>query len=221
MLKILHFNFVALFLQCSFTCFGQVTEDARSGTPAPGIQQWFPGWYVTLEDDTVKGYIYLSNQIDNQVLFKYATRRSPALNEKTFEATAVKGYRVKDRVYESLLIETDKGSSAAFVRRMETGRLNLFAWYDLPDNGSMHDGSHNRPVTVNDEKFHEMAFMLRIGNGKPMPAPAAADFAEVMSAVVADNPDLSNSIARKLKGYRYGDLLNIVQQYNAWFLTQH
>lgn len=221
MLKILYIILVALLFQCPLTCSAQVTNDARPGTLAPGIQQWFPGWYITLQDDTVKGYIYLSNQIDNQVLFKFANRLSPALNEKTFEATAVKGYRVKDRVYESLLIETDKGSSAAFVRRIETGRLNLFAWYDLPDNGSMHDGSHNRPVTVNDEKFHEMAFMLRIGNGKSMPAPAADDFAEVMSAVVADNIDLSNSIARKLKGYRYGDLLNIVQQYNAWFLTKH
>lgn len=212
---------VALLFQNAISSVAQVTTEVPFNLITAGIQQWFPGWYITLQDDTVKGYIYLSNQIDNQVLFKYAPQRSSTAGEKTFEAAAVKGYRVKDRVYESVPIEPTKNSSLVFARRIETGRLNLFAWYTIPVNGSMQDGSHNRPVTVNDEKFHESIFLLQTGNGKPVPAPAATDFAEVMSTVVADNKELADKIALKLKGYRATDLLNIVQQYNAWFLTQH
>ncbi|MEO6166725.1 MAG: hypothetical protein ABIO46_06370 [Chitinophagales bacterium] len=220
MLRIFFILFVAFQLQSAATSFAQVSDDARFNLMTPGIREWFPGWYITLQNDTVKGYIYLSNQIDNQMLFKYATKRTPTMDEKTFEAAAVKGYLVKDRVYESVPIESTKSSSLAFARRIETGRLNLFAWYNIPNYGTMHDGGYDRPFTVNDEKFHESVFILKIGNGKPVLAPSAKDFAEVMSTVVADNKDLSNRIAQKLKGYRSGDLLNIVQQYNSWFITQ-
>lgn len=99
---------LAMLLITGFQSFSQVTNDARFNLMTPGIRQWFPGWYVSLTGDTVKGFIYLSNQIDNQVQFQYSTHNPPDMNALTIDAAKASGYLVKDRVYESLLMESVK-----------------------------------------------------------------------------------------------------------------
>ncbi|MBK9730942.1 MAG: hypothetical protein IPO83_06615 [Chitinophagaceae bacterium] len=212
---------LAMLLITGFQSFSQVTNDARFNLMTPGIRQWFPGWYVSLTGDTVKGFIYLSNQIDNQVQFQYSTHNPPDMNALTIDAAKASGYLVKDRVYESLLMESVKNSSPAFVRRLEAGRLKLFAWYSLPANGTLHDGTNDRPITVNDEKFHESVFILKMGDGLPFFIPSSKNFAEAMSKLLADDVALASRISQKLNGYRSTDILNIVQQYNEWFSSLH
>jgi hypothetical protein len=175
-----------------------------------GIQQWFPGWYINLDGDTIHGYIFLSNQIDNQKAFRYSKNNVAGPEEKQVEASEAKGFRVKDRVYESLYMDPDW----VFLRRLETGRMNMYAKYSLPENGTIHEGWHSRPITVNDEKFHESETLLRKYNGALQAIPDVKDFAEEMSRMLADDPVLSSKISKQLSGYGSDDLLNIVQEYN-------
>lgn len=211
---------MALLMQWPSAALAQSNNDSRFNLMTPGLRQWFPGWYITLQGDTIKGYIYLSNQIDNQQLFKYSPQNPPAAEVKTMDAKTAKGYRVKDRVYESLYSESDASSTTAFVRRTETGRLNLYAWFSIPEVGTVHDGVFDRPITATDEKFHESVSLIRTGTGQIIFTPEPKDFPKVMSLVVEDNPEMASRISQKLKGYRSGDLLNIVQEYNAWYLKQ-
>ncbi|MEP7127555.1 MAG: hypothetical protein ABI729_01750 [Chitinophagales bacterium] len=212
---------LTILLYNCFESFSQVTNDARFNLMTPGIRQWFPGWYVSLTGDTVKGFIYLSNQIDNQMQFQYSTHNPPDMNALTIDASKASGYLVKDRVYESLLTESVKNSSPSFVRRLETGRLKLFSWYSLPANGTLHEGANDRPITVNDEKFHESVFILKMGDELPFFIPSSKNFAAVMSKLLADDVELAKLISQKLNGYRSTDILNIVQQYNEWFSGPH
>src|SRR5580765_468460 len=101
---------VILFQLPHFT-HAQTSTGAQFSLNTPGIQQWFPGWYITLENDTVYGFIFLSNQIDNQVMLKYSKNNPPGVDVKTLQAAQAKGFLVKDRIYESLQLTDDKNSS--------------------------------------------------------------------------------------------------------------
>ena len=182
----------------------------------PGINQWFPGWYITPTGDTLKGYIYLSNQIDNQQTFKYSENEAPSLNERMVQPGQSFGYKVKDRVYDLLPIENEGKAAPLFVRRIESGGINLYTWYSLPTIGTVHDGWNDRPVTRDDEKFHQSNWIIRKGSDEPLWVPTGKNFAQFMSALTKDNETLSQKIQQKLKGYRAGDVVSIVQEYNDW-----
>lgn len=201
----------------NYSATAQVTDNARFNLMTPGLKEWFPGWYITSEGDTLSGYVYLSNQIENQQTFKFSMQNEPHTDAKTLTPQAAKGFRVKDRVYESFYNPTDKSSLEGFVRRIETGQLSLYTWFSIPANGTLHDGPYDRPITATDEKWHEKANILRMGDGSPMMVPEKASFAKVMSDLIADDKELSNKVAQKLKGYRNTDILNIVQEYNRWY----
>src|SRR5215813_13191826 len=110
-------KFFVFWLLCLQSCFYALAQtSARFNDINPGIQQWFQGYYITQVNDTVHGYIFLTNQIDNQMQFKYSKDKPPAPDEKTFQADKVNGFSVKDRIYESLPMVTNKNSSPAFVR---------------------------------------------------------------------------------------------------------
>lgn len=215
-----------LFLLPIFFCgtpvaFSQITPDEQLHLVNPGIQKWFPGWYISLQGDTVRGFIYLSNQIDNQMLLKYAVDNPPVSAIKTMTPADVRGYRVKDRVYESLLTESTRDAAPSFFRRMESGRINLYAWYSLPLSGTLPEGKKQRPITVNDEKFHEQVFYLKTGDELPFRVPGNDHFAEEMSRLLADDKELSGRVKQALKSYRAADILNIIQEYNKWYRDQH
>lgn len=210
-----------IFICGSPVAFSQITPDEQLHLVNPGIQKWFSGWYISLEGDTVRGFIYLSNQIDNQLLLKYAVENPPVSAIKTMEPADARGYRVKDRVYESMLTESTKDAKPSFFRRMESGRINLYAWYGIPSNGTMQEGKEQRAITVNDEKFHEQVFYLKTGDELPFRVPDSDHFAAEMSRLLADDKELSGRVKQEMKSYRATDILNIVQQYNQWYRDQH
>lgn len=187
----------------------------------PGINQWFKGWYITMEGDTVNGFIFLSNQIENQDQFKYAAANPPGADFKIVESGKARGFKVKDRVYESLPIILSDKSTLHYVRRLENGYLLLYSWYSIPLNGTVHDGVYERPIGKNDEKFHQSSWLLKKGGDGPTWVPEGKNFVDFMSSAVADDRELAQKIMQKLRGYRSGDVLNIVQEYNQWKALQH
>jgi hypothetical protein len=209
------------FLILNQLALSQPTDNARFNLSTPGIQKWYPGWYVNLTGDTTRGFVFLSNQIDNQITFRFSKDGPAGIDEKVIEVTHASAFKVKDRTYECLPVTTNTSPSNVFIRRMETGRLKYYVWYHLPASGTMYDGSYQRPITVNDEKFHEAIPMLRMNNEPPFLVPSSKNFADVMGKLLADDADLSEKITGKLKGYRSADILNIVQEYNQWYVDSH
>ncbi len=221
MLKSIFLVLLALCLHYVPAAHAQIAEAEQIRFANPGIQKWYAGWYISLQGDTVPGFIYLSNQVDNQLQLKYATENPPVSPVKTIVPAAAKGFRVKDRVYQSLLTETTKNAEPMFFRRMESGRINLYAWYAIPINGMMQEGNKKRIVTANDEKFHEQVFYLQTGDELPFRVPDSEHFAADMSRLLADDEVLAGRIAQEMKSYRATDILNIVQQYNKWYSDHH
>lgn len=205
----------------TFSSSAQVQDNARFNLLTPGLQEWCKGWYITLDGDTVHGYIFLSNQIDNQNHFDFSKVNQGGQDQKKLDGSMAKGYRVKDRVYEALHVESNINSSLTFIRRIEHGRVSLFTWFNIPVSGGLNDAGYVRPITVTDEKFHETVYILRVGGSNAFLCPPANKFDEEMSKVFADDKELSNKIADKLRGYRRQDLISIVQEYNAWFVSRH
>ena len=204
----------AIFLMSASMVVAQQTGYENFNYKNAGIQQWYSGWYVTLHGDTIRGFIYLSNQIDNQHSFRFSAVNPPDGEVRSLQPVDVKGYRVKDRTYEALQPGMEK--DMLLIQRIETGTLNLYAQYNIPEKRRDQNTETDRPVTVNDEKFHEATYLLRQGGGPVFPVPDEQHFAKEMSALLAEDKTLASYIERELNGFRHADILNIVQQYNDW-----
>lgn len=204
----------AVFLMSSSIVVAQHAGDENFNYKNAGIQQWYSGWYVTLHDDTIRGFIYLSNQIDNQHSFRFSAVNPPDGAVRSLQPVDARGYRVKDRTYEAL--QPDMEKDMLFIRRIETGTLNLYAQYKIPEKRRDQNTAPDRPVTVNDEKFHEVTYLLGKRGDPVFPVPDEQHFAKEMSALLAEDKTLASYIEQALNGFRYADVLNIVQQYNDW-----
>src|SRR6187200_3751327 len=129
--------------------------DSLSQTTASILKHWYRGWYITLHGDTISGYLYLDNQIANQYAVKYAKDELGYDELQEFKPGAIKGYMVRDRVYESFEVPVDDAPGHIFLRRLESGSINLFACYNFPAMMLVHDGPSQHPVSGYDEKFEK------------------------------------------------------------------
>ena len=182
---------------------------------APGLQQWFNGWYVNQQGDTIAGHIYLSNQIDNQNEFKYS-KTVQHNDEIILHAGMARSFLVKDRLYESIVMELDRITASRFLRCVDNGNLRLYVYCELPANGVVNDGWYTRQIMPNDEKYHEVQWIIRKGSDAPVILPAGKKFIDLMTQYVGDYQQMSLKIGQKEKGYRSGDIVAIVGEYNKW-----
>ena len=181
---------------------------------APGLMQWFTGWYISAQGDTVNGRIFLSNQIDNQSTFKFSMDpQHGAVSE--FNTTRSQGYLVKDRLYLRFTMMLDNGMQTLFLRCIQDGDIALYAYCKVP-NISIQDGIYTRTVINTDEKFHEVQWIVNKENGDPIIVPDGKKFIELMKQLMSDNTELVNKVVAKEKGYRQSDIAMIILEYDTW-----
>ena len=202
---------------CIITCclIASTVSFAQLPPPslAPGLQQWFKGWYVNQQGDTIAGYIFLSNQIDNQIEFKYS-KDVQHKDEITLKAGMAHSFLVKDRLYESISMELDMTTYPRFLRCVDNGNLRLYVYCKVPINGEVNDGWYTRQIVNNDEKYQEVEWIVRKGNDAPVILPSGKKFIELMTLYTGDNEQITHMIQQKEKGYRSGDIVAIAQEYN-------
>ena len=214
MKKIL-FPFFILFLIVSINVCAQQPPPPL----APGLMQWFPGWYISSQGDTVKGKIFLSNQIDNQSAFKFSTDPQHA-TVSDFNTATSKGYLVKDRLYRKYNLMLDNSMQTLFLRCIQDGDVCLYAYCSLP-NVAIQDGIYTRQVGNTDEKFQDVKWIVTKSSGDPIVVPDGKKFIELMQQLMSDNTELVNKIATKQKGYRQSDIAMIILEYDNWKKSAH
>jgi hypothetical protein len=196
------------------------------------VKLWtiYPGYVITHNDDTIHGYIKLNNFIDNQrnALFynnpddqKYAIR---------YKAKDIKAYKVGPRYYESFKFwpETEARGVHFFLKVIE-GPVSFYKWYYEPVEQSKKriqvddEGISKIDLSFNEANLSTEFIGIKLGS-EPEQLDGlkfATNFKKNMSKYLEDYPELASKIANKEEGYRFGNIEDIILEYNTWYLKNH
>ncbi len=194
------------------------------------VELWtiYPGYVITLDDDTIHGYIKLNNYVDNQkkALF-YNNPKDEKYTEK-YKPKNIKGYKVGPRIYESFKFwpETEANSVHFFLKVME-GPVSLYQWYYEPQSRTDERVKVDEENVLNskidlsfsEEDLDTELIGIKLG-GKPQQLDNLkflTNFKKNMSKYLEDYPELAEKISQKKEGYRYENMKEIIMEYNEWY----
>lgn len=167
----------------------------------------YPGYYVTLSNDTIQGYFQHGTQTSNQKKCLFYTNEMDRKPASEFKPDEIKSYKVADKLYRS--INYSGGLMAKPLRFnlvTKDGAITQYIFYAEDGSGSS-EGILHKP--------HDAA------NSKPVPLSSfALGFAKKMGEYVSDCPELAAKVTGKEKGYGVLALLAIVDEYNECYLKK-
>ena len=185
-----------------------------------GAQDWtetnfkhnniYEGWYVKNTGDTVKGFFRYGYKAENQKKCDFY-ELDPASGQKKFKESFkpedIKSFMVGDKLYRS--IHYSGGLMAKplrFCLVTHDGPICEYVFYS--------EGTAAEDKTVyhkaHDPNNNEPKELQYFGIG----------FAKKMAEYVSDYVELSKKIADKEKGYGMLKILDIIKEYNDWYLAQ-
>ena len=167
----------------------------------------YHGYVIKINGEKTDGFIVLNGQTENQESCTFLIDSSDYKNKVKYKPADLTEYKVADKIYRA--INYSGGLSAKplkFVLLTKPGYISQYVWYDYDD----------------EIKKIEEKQVYQKGSEKPFEnADFILKFAKFFSALTADNPEMSAKIANKEKGYGMLKLLEIIDEYNAWYEQNH
>ena len=173
----------------------------------------YNGYYVTNTGDTVTGYFMHGNQVQNQQKCEFYTAETDHRATSIFKPEDISSYKVADKLYRSIHYSgglLDKPLRFNLV--IKDGAITEFTFYnemwEKNDDGTLK--SDDVFLKYNDAANPKPVTLQYFGIG----------YAKKMSEFVSDDADLSKKVADKEKGYGMLNLLEVIDEYNKWYLTK-
>ena len=212
-----------------------------SGQQKERVKLWtlYPGYIVTKDNDTIKGYLMLKNLINNQdKVFFYKNKNTPKEDAVKYKPKDIKAYKAGPRYYESFKFKPSVSTYSAndaktyhFVLRVVDGPFSLYRWYyetvekskERVKVDTEHPLSSKVDLSFNEDELKYITLGRKAGgeivdfNSMKM----LMGFKKNMSKLVADYPELAGKIAKKKEGYQHQDIEKIVKEYNEWYVKDH
>lgn len=192
------------------------------------IKLWtnYPGYVITLDNDTIHGYLQLSNLVDNQKKVLFYKDADDDRYAKKYKPKEIKGYKVGPRSYESFKFSPATESKGIyFFLKILDGPLSLYKWYFRPQDPTDESALVDVDLVMG---LNEDDLDSQLIGIKPDEEPVQLDspkfisnFKKYMSRYLEDYPELAEKIASKEEGYRHENLKEIVREYNAWYMVNH
>lgn len=182
------------------------------------------GYVVTLDGDTLTGYVLNLNLWNNQMMtFLYQSMKTEDKGTK-YRAKDLLGYKTGPRVYERLkysgLFSPYKYNF--FLKKLD-GEIDLFVWYyntevnKLMGSDALLTEASDSFLIQEDNLWPQLVGrtakgeIIEFGSLKFRPK-----FNRKMSHLVNDYPELSEKILHEEEGYRFENLEDIIKTYNAF-----
>jgi hypothetical protein len=188
------------------------------------IKLWtnYPGYVITNDNDTIHGYLQLSNFVDNQKKALFYKDPDDDRYAKKYKAKDIKGYKVGPRCYESFkFCPATESKGMYFFLKVLDGPLSLYKWYYRPQDPTDESAMVDVDLVMGLDEDGLDSHLIGI---KPNEEPVQLDspkfisrFNKSMSKYLSDYPELAEKIANKEEGYQYGNLKEIVKEYNKWY----
>ncbi len=196
------------------------------------VKLWtiYPGYVVTNDDDTIHGYIKLNNYVDNQRKALFYNNPADEKFAVRYRAKDIKAYKVGPRYYESFKFwpKTEARGVHFFLKVIE-GPVSFYKWYYEPVEDSKKriqfddDGITKIDLSFSEAKLSTQLIAVKL-DGEPEALDNlkyATNFKKNMSKYLEDYPELASKIANKEEGYRFGNIEDIIREYNTWYLKNH
>jgi hypothetical protein len=189
----------------------------------------YPGYIITLEDDTVHGWLLNINLWLNQHMTFFYDDPDKKEDRIKYKAKELKGYMVGNRIYESIKFPGSYSMHAYnFFMREMTGAIDYYVWYYDPERSKISDTDISLDDISDAMLFEESELstqqlcrklnedMIDLGALKYL-----VNFDKNMSKLVSDYPELAEKIRNKEEGYKWTDLKKVISEYNKWYQKNH
>lgn len=181
-----------------------------------------PGYIITLEGDTIKGYLLNINLWMNQHMTFLYKDPNDAQGRIKYKPKEIKAYKVGNRFYESMDYTFSFSThNHNFILRKTEGPVSLYVWYYDKDRGKLMSPDITLAELSSAFLFDEKDLWKDEFGKKPDGEFTQLNglkfmmkFAKNMSAYVQDDTELADKIAKKTKGYQNIDIEKIVREYN-------
>jgi hypothetical protein len=206
MKQTLRFLTAAVLLLISVAASAQTSTDDWSFNTYKYMGK-YPGYVVTNNGDTLKGYVQLRNQTENQEKCWFYANETDKKPQMKYAGDDLKCYAVADKFYTAALYGNLFGKKKSFVMVMTTGRIHNLKWYWIDEQVYPH-------VLKTDD-------IMQKGDDKPVNPGKFIFFAKNMSEYISDDAELSAKVKNKEKGYGFLEMTNVINEYNAWWEANH
>jgi hypothetical protein len=217
---------------------GNLSDGDVSDTTA-SVKLWsiYPGYVITQNGDTIKGYLMLKNYAANQDKVLFFNSPDDKKYTKKYKPKELKAYKTGPRYYESFKFKPPSTASSNdaktyhFILKVIDGPFCLYKWYyETPeqtkarlkiDKDSPLGADIDLSFSEKDLAHHYYGLtpsgeFVNLGSFKML-----TNFRKNMSKLVADDKELAEKITNKEEGYRYFDIEKIIHEYNDWYAKNH
>jgi hypothetical protein len=195
----------------------------QDNQPDPERGSVLPGFIITLQGDTVKGFVLNINLWMNQhMTFLYKTPDDVEGRVK-YKPKEIKAYQVGNRYYESMKYPFSYSIYPYnFILRKVDGPIKYYVWYYNENRAKLMSPNVSLAeltkayVFAEDELWKDEFARKGDGAFTKFDFTFLIKFARNMSAYVEDDTELAQKIIAKNKGYQNVDIERIVREYNGW-----
>lgn len=207
---------------------GAQTESANATADwSPEIYQvgkMYPGYVITLEGDTVQGFIKADQRCSigglgssNQNTCAFYLNESDKKPAQKYKPTDIKGYKIADKVYESIKYSGGLLKAANFNLVVTDGAIRIYEWYSTKENYSTISKQSGETWAQFDARRFDMKQVVAKDPNEPIElAMLGLSFAKKMPDMIADHKELADKVANKEKGYNFLNIYAVIDEYNKW-----
>lgn len=215
----------------SVNSFSQNDNSASRADWSPEIYQvgkLYPGYIIKLDGDTVKGFLKADTRCSingigssNQNTAAFYLNESDKKPVAKYKPADIKGYKIADKVYESINYSGGLLKKPNFNLVVEDGAIRTYEWYATVDNYS----SLSRQSGESWQQFDARRFETKLIIAKDPKDPIdfsmlGLSFAKKMPALIEDNKEMAEKVANKEKGYTFLNIFEVIREYNRWAETK-
>lgn len=222
---------LSIALVTSLTAFSQESENNSMADWSPEIYQVgkiYPGYIIKSDGDTIKGFIKADNRCSiggigssNQNKVKFYLHESDRRPSEKYKPKDIKGYRIADKVYESINFSGGLFNKANFNLVVEDGAIRLYEWYSTVDNYSSLSKQSGETWQAYDGRRFETKLIVAKDPTEPIEySRLGLSFKKKMPPLISDNPEMAKKVANKEKGYNFLHLFDVIKEYNEWSAGQ-
>ncbi len=215
----------------SMNAFSQNSVTSSSADWSPEIYQFgkkYPGYIITLEGDTVKGFLKAETRCSiggigasNQNTAEFYINESDKKPAAKYKPTDIKGYKIADKIYESIAYSGGLLKKPNFNLVIEDGAIRLYEWYATVENYStLSKQSGESWQDFDGRRFETKVIVCKNGSEPIEMSMLGLSFAKKMPPLISDNAEMAQKVTNKEKGYTFLNMYEVIKEYNQWFLTK-
>lgn len=217
----------ALLLFFAGTSFAQNNNSGSQADWSPEIYQvgkMYPGYIIKLDGDTTRGFLKADTRCStggmgssNQNTAAFYLNESDKKPVAKYKPDEIKGYRIADKVYESINYSGGLMKKPNFNLVVEEGVIRTYEWYSTVENYATVIKQSGETWKAYDARRFETKLIIAKNPTEPMEySTLGMSFAKKMPVLIADNPEMAKKVADKEKGYTFLNMFEVIKEYNTW-----